>query len=56
MPENSTKKPTRKLTVLELSATARGALRRFKKEKGWSHKFAIETALVLLETRERRFQ
>lgn len=42
-------KPQRKLTSLELSAPARGALRRLKRERGMSFTYAVETALSLLE-------
>lgn len=42
-------KPRRKLTNLELSAPARGALRRLKRERGMSFTYAVETALSLLE-------
>lgn len=42
-------KPRRKLTNLELSAPARGALRRLKRERGMSFTYAVETAISLLE-------
>jgi hypothetical protein len=48
MSELSLKKP-RRLTSLELSAPARGALRRIKKSTGMSFTFAVERGLQLLE-------
>lgn len=44
-----TTKPRRKLTSLELSAPARGALRRIKRAAKISYTGAIERGLVLLE-------
>lgn len=44
-----TLKPSRKLTALELSAPARGALRRLKRARGMTFTHAVETALSLLE-------
>ena len=49
MNEPSLPKPQRKLTSLELSAPARGALRRLKRTLGMSFTYAVERGLVLLE-------
>ena len=49
MHEPSLPKPQRKLTSLELSAPARGALRRLKRDLGMSFTHAVERGLVLLE-------
>ncbi len=45
----TTQKITRKLTSLELSAPARGALRRLSKLQGWTKTKTVETALLQLE-------
>ena len=42
-------KPQRKLTSLELSAPARGALRRLKTRHGMSFTHAVQRGLLLLE-------
>lgn len=44
-----TQKPQRRLTSLELSAPARGALRRLKNRHGMSFTHAIQRGLSLLE-------
>lgn len=49
MNEPTLPKPQRKLTSLELSAPARGALRRLKHNRGMSFTHAVETAVSLLE-------
>ena len=49
MTNTSPPKPQRKLTSLELSAPARGALRRFKHLHGISFTYAVERGLALLE-------
>lgn len=48
---NPTTKPTRKLTSLELSAPARGALRRIKTKHGMNFTAAVERGVILLETK-----
>ena len=47
--EPTTLKPQRKLTSLELSAPARGALRRLKARHGMSFTHAVQRGLSLLE-------
>lgn len=47
--EAITPKPQRKLTSLELSAPARGALRRLKRQHGMSFTHAVERGLKLIE-------
>lgn len=49
MSNTLTKKPQRKQTNLELSAPARGALRRLKTRHGVTKTFAVERGLVMLE-------
>lgn len=44
-----TQKPQRRLTSLELSAPARGALRRLKAALGMSFTHAVERGVMLLE-------
>lgn len=43
-------RPQRKLTSLELSAPARGALRRLKARQGMSFTHAVERGVLLLES------
>ena len=50
MNEPTLPKPRRKLTALELSAPARGALRRLKSRFGMSFTHAVERGLALLDT------
>ena len=50
MTPTTDKKPTRKLTSLELSAPARGALRRIKKNHGMNFTAAVERGVTLLES------
>lgn len=49
MNEPTPVKTQRRLTALELSAPARGALRRLKRDLGMSFTHAVERGLVLLE-------
>ncbi len=49
MSDTTTKKPQRKLTSLELSAPARGALRRIKSRHGVNHTHAIVAGIFLYE-------
>jgi hypothetical protein len=51
MPKTATIKPQRKLTSLELSAPARGALRRIVKRRGWTKTRSIELALLEMDSR-----
>ena len=46
---NPTKPKPRNQTSLELSAPVRGALRRLKKQHGYTIRFAIERGVTLLE-------
>lgn len=43
-------KPQRKLTSLELSAPARGTLRRLKRDLGMSFTHCVERGLLMLES------
>ena len=43
-------KKTRKLTTLELSAPARGALRRIAQKKGWTNVRTVEMCLLTFES------
>ena len=49
MDTTPTKTKPRKQTSLELSAPVRGALRRLKKQHGYTIRFAIERGVALLE-------
>ena len=49
MSDTTSTKPQRKLTSLELSPTARGALNRLTRHYGWTKTRAIETALANLD-------
>jgi hypothetical protein len=51
MSEATLKKSRRKQTSLELSAPARGALRRIKSRHGVNFTAAIERGVVMLENR-----
>lgn len=50
MGNTTLQKPQRKLTSLELSAPARGALRRLKSRHGMSFTRAVERGVMLLES------
>ena len=52
MTDSQTTKPQRKLTSLELSAPARGALRRIVKRQGWTKTRAIELSLMEMDARQ----
>ena len=49
MSETTLQKTPRRLTSLELSAPARGALRRIKRSTGMTFTYAVERGLTLLE-------
>ena len=50
MSDKQAKKPSRKLTALELSQPARGALKRIAKAKGWTLTRAVEMSLFTFES------
>ena len=56
MSNTTPKKPQRKLTSLELSAPARGALRRITTRNGWTKTRTIELAIISMDLEQRELK